>query len=42
MRNGMETEDGNERIQIRAQQGPFTWFEMIIMTVLVTISIMMG
>lgn len=42
MRNGMEPEDGNERIQMGSQQGPFSWVEMLIMTILLTVSILMS
>lgn len=42
MRNRMETEDGNERIQAGIHQGPFSWIEMLIMTVLLTVSILMS
>ncbi len=42
MRNGMETEDGNERVQMGTHQGPFSWVEMLIMTVLLTVSFLMS
>ncbi len=42
MRNGLEMSNGNEQVEIETHRGPFSWIEMLVMTVLVVISIVMG
>lgn len=42
MRNEMEIGNGSERIEVKTHQGPFSWIEMLIMTVFVIVSFLMG
>lgn len=42
MRNDMETGNANERIEVETHQGPFSWVEMLIMTVFVIVSFLLG